>query len=258
MGVDPEPRLELLHHDVEVACAKLGYELDGRPFRPHLTIGRGATRGSAAERASLRTAAKKVRFTDEFLVQSIDVMQSVPGAGRIRLLGAVVGTDEGELTDGVPASAWMPRRAAHRGDRRLPARATSGWTGFRAASRGRTTPRAVRCADGAGSLAGRPVLERAHRPDAPADGWTPLTEAGAAAHARRASAALSAPRGPVFVTLSGSDVASYVFLQIAKQMPASTDSFAARVDEDKHPVAGPDEDQRTGWERRFGDRRAAA
>ena len=34
------------------------------------------------------------------------------------------------------------------------------------------------------------------------------------------------------MTLSGSDVASYVFLQIVKEMPASADSFAARVDQD--------------------------
>lgn len=64
-----------------------------------------------------------------------------------------------------------------------------------------------------------------------ASGWAPLTEAGAT-RTRAALQKLSGPSGPVFVTLSGSDVASYVFLQIAKQMPASTDSFAARVDND--------------------------
>ncbi|MEO5568785.1 MAG: RNA 2',3'-cyclic phosphodiesterase [Gemmatimonadaceae bacterium] len=80
MGVAPEPRLELLQHDVEVACAALGHELDGRPFRPHLTLGRWRETSSADEVTPLRAAAKKVRFTDEFLVQSIDVTQSVPGA----------------------------------------------------------------------------------------------------------------------------------------------------------------------------------
>ena len=64
------------------------------------------------------------------------------------------------------------------------------------------------------------------------DGWLPLTEAGAA-RTREALRKLSGPSGPVFVTLSGGDVASYVFLQIAKQMPASTDSFVARVDGDQ-------------------------
>jgi hypothetical protein len=61
--------------------------------------------------------------------------------------------------------------------------------------------------------------------------WAPLTEGGAK-RTRDALQKLSSKTGPVFVTLSGSDVASYIFLQIAKQMPASTDSFAARVDQD--------------------------
>jgi hypothetical protein len=63
-------------------------------------------------------------------------------------------------------------------------------------------------------------------------GWTPLTQAGAN-RTRDALQKLNSPRGPALVTLAGSDVASYVFLQIARQMPAGTDSFAARVDEDR-------------------------
>src|ERR687893_71978 len=39
LGVEREPQLELLHHDVEIACASLGHELDGRAFRPHVTLG---------------------------------------------------------------------------------------------------------------------------------------------------------------------------------------------------------------------------
>ena len=79
LGVDPDPRLELLHHDVEVACAALGYELDGRPFRPHLTIGRVKEPGTVEQTRALRGAARKVRFSDEFSVPSIDLMQSLPG-----------------------------------------------------------------------------------------------------------------------------------------------------------------------------------
>jgi hypothetical protein len=63
------------------------------------------------------------------------------------------------------------------------------------------------------------------------DGWMPLTQAGAT-RTTTALQKLSTPRGPVFLTLSGGDVASYVFLQIVKQMPASADSFAARIDDD--------------------------
>ena len=81
LGVDPEPRLELLHHDVEIACEQLGHELDGRPYRPHLTLGR--VRGTLAleEAKVLRAAAKRIRFSDDFHARSIDVMQSIPGPG---------------------------------------------------------------------------------------------------------------------------------------------------------------------------------
>ena len=83
IGVEPEPRLELLHHDIEVACDALGHEIDGRPFRPHLTLGRVKGRGDIEQVRALRAAAMKVRFSDEFLVQVIDVMRSAVGpAGR--------------------------------------------------------------------------------------------------------------------------------------------------------------------------------
>ncbi len=40
IGMDADPRLELLHHDVELACAGLGIPIEGRPFRPHVTLAR--------------------------------------------------------------------------------------------------------------------------------------------------------------------------------------------------------------------------
>ena len=81
MGIAQEPRLELLHHDVELACDKLGHELDGRAYRPHLTLGRVRRPPGDEELKLLRTAAKRIRFTDQFFARSIDVMQSVPGPG---------------------------------------------------------------------------------------------------------------------------------------------------------------------------------
>lgn len=44
---------------------------------------------------------------------------------------------------------------------------------------------------------------------------------------------LSQPRGPVFATLSGADVASYVFLTLSTELPPSTDSLMATVNGDK-------------------------
>lgn len=75
-------------------------------------------------------------------------------------------------------------------------------------------------------------LHTAPPADAVVSDWSPLTEAGATKTAD-ALAKLSKPSGPVFVTLAGSDVASYVFLQLTKSLPPSSDSFAARVRNDK-------------------------
>lgn len=61
--------------------------------------------------------------------------------------------------------------------------------------------------------------------------WEPLSPSGAE-HTRAALARLSQPRGPVFQTLSGADVASYVFSELARQMPASADSIQAMVNGD--------------------------
>jgi hypothetical protein len=59
-------------------------------------------------------------------------------------------------------------------------------------------------------------------------GWEPLTDAGAA-RTRAALDKLSQPRGPAFATLSGGDVASFAFKELAKQLPASADSIQAAV-----------------------------
>jgi 2'-5' RNA ligase len=76
MGVQQEPRLELLHHDIELACERLGFELEGRPFRPHLTLAR-VKHGLSEERLRvLARAAKQIDFQTDFIVRSIDLMHS--------------------------------------------------------------------------------------------------------------------------------------------------------------------------------------
>lgn len=83
IGVEPDPKLELLQHDVETACAALGYQMEGRPFRPHITLGRIQD----AERTQLRAlarAAARVDFTRSVEAQTLDVMLSEPAAGGSR------------------------------------------------------------------------------------------------------------------------------------------------------------------------------
>ena len=76
MGVDRDPRLEFLHHDVELACEQLGFELEGRAFRPHLTLARVKDRTDVEELRMLSRAGKKVDFEAESAVRSIDLMKS--------------------------------------------------------------------------------------------------------------------------------------------------------------------------------------
>lgn len=76
IGIAPAPKLELLQHDVEQGCAALGVEVDGKPFRPHLTIGRlRGTEDRAAIREMAR-AARAIRFRGDALVSAIDVVRS--------------------------------------------------------------------------------------------------------------------------------------------------------------------------------------
>jgi 2'-5' RNA ligase len=82
MGIHRDPRLELLHHDVELACETHGLELEGRAFRPHLTLARvkGRDRTNIEELRQLSRASKKVDFEEDSAVQSIDLMKSNLGA----------------------------------------------------------------------------------------------------------------------------------------------------------------------------------
>lgn len=93
LGVEQDPRLELLHHDIELAYEALEFELEGRPFRPHLTLARLKHRLPEEQLRKLSRAAKRVDFRTECDVQSIDLMQSelLPaGASYRRLLAAAL------------------------------------------------------------------------------------------------------------------------------------------------------------------------
>ena len=63
-------------------------------------------------------------------------------------------------------------------------------------------------------------------PTAATESWERLSPEGAA-RMRAALATLQKPTGPVFVTVRPGDLASYVFEQLAKQLPPSADSVEA-------------------------------
>lgn len=89
-GVAPDPKLELLQHDLEVAGEGVGFECEGRPFRPHVTIARLRTPLGDDERRALAGAARAGRLRGEFVAEGVDLMQSDLSAGGApyRLLAA--------------------------------------------------------------------------------------------------------------------------------------------------------------------------
>jgi 2'-5' RNA ligase len=90
LGVEAHPRLELLHHDVEEACTTLGFEPEGRPFRPHLTVARVPDGVPEDTLRALARAARAARFSEHVDVKSVDLMASemTPAGPRYRLLHA--------------------------------------------------------------------------------------------------------------------------------------------------------------------------
>jgi RNA 2',3'-cyclic 3'-phosphodiesterase len=76
MGIAQEARLELLHHDIEVEYETLGVEVEGRPFRPHLTLGRLKHALTDDEVKALARVARETDYRTDFIVRSIDVMRS--------------------------------------------------------------------------------------------------------------------------------------------------------------------------------------
>lgn len=84
LGMDYETRLELLHHDVESALMELGLEVEGRAFRPHLTLARVPERLTRERARDLSQAARGIRLRETFTMQSLELMQSETLNGILR------------------------------------------------------------------------------------------------------------------------------------------------------------------------------
>lgn len=80
-GVSPEPGLELLQHQVEQAFAPLGFPPEGRPFRPHLTLGRVERGARAAAFRDLEDLLGRVAFEQTVTIDAVDLMRSTPTRG---------------------------------------------------------------------------------------------------------------------------------------------------------------------------------
>ncbi len=81
VGIAAEPGLEILQHRVEQEFAPLGFATEGRPFRPHVTLGRAARDARPADLAGLEAALERLEFAETALVSSLDLMQSTLQSG---------------------------------------------------------------------------------------------------------------------------------------------------------------------------------
>lgn len=75
LGCEPAPPLELLQHAVEREYAALGFPIEGRPFRPHLTLGRARPQGRAGMRG-LDALLEGTTFEATWAVGAVDLMES--------------------------------------------------------------------------------------------------------------------------------------------------------------------------------------
>jgi len=90
VGCETAPPLELLQHGVERAFADIGFPVEGRPFRPHLTLGR-AKADARGEVRGLEDRLEALAFADTFTVTSVDLMESTltPRGARYTVRHAV-------------------------------------------------------------------------------------------------------------------------------------------------------------------------
>lgn len=88
LGVTADPKLELLHHEVEAACAELGHPVEGRAYRPHVTLGRARER--VIDPARIAAVARGIVYEAALNAEALDLMVSeqVDRTPRYRVVGS--------------------------------------------------------------------------------------------------------------------------------------------------------------------------
>jgi 2'-5' RNA ligase len=86
MEVESEPKLEWLHHDLEVAGGAVGFEVEGRPFRPHITLARVREPLPVERARQFARAARRVAFAATSPVHGLTLFESTlaPTGARYR------------------------------------------------------------------------------------------------------------------------------------------------------------------------------
>lgn len=76
VGCEPVPALEILQDRVERAMEGVGYPVEGKPFRPHLTLGRVRKTAERRDWRGFHEALDAIEYYDVATVSSVDIMES--------------------------------------------------------------------------------------------------------------------------------------------------------------------------------------
>jgi RNA 2',3'-cyclic 3'-phosphodiesterase len=80
-GVAPNPGLSALQQQIELACSRLGYAREQRPYRPHITVARLQ---SGARSPDIERAAAGFDHSARFTIDTLDLMRSHSAGGGAR------------------------------------------------------------------------------------------------------------------------------------------------------------------------------
>jgi 2'-5' RNA ligase len=102
IGLNAPAELGRLQHKIETAAARLGYEMDEKPFSPHLTIGRVREQASAEEINHIHTTleARNIGVLGSFNAGAVILFKSdlLPsGPVYTSLYTALLGSDQAEI-----------------------------------------------------------------------------------------------------------------------------------------------------------------
>ena len=75
-GIEPDPAIEILADRVERHCAPLGFPPEGRPFRPHLTLGRAERDARARDWAGVAELLDGLAIAATAVLDGVDLVRS--------------------------------------------------------------------------------------------------------------------------------------------------------------------------------------
>ncbi len=75
-GIEPDPAIEILADRVERSCAPLGFSPEGRPFRPHLTLGRAERDARARDWGGVAELLDGLPLATSAVLDGVDLVRS--------------------------------------------------------------------------------------------------------------------------------------------------------------------------------------